>query len=123
MFYFGSDTDTTASIAGAMAELLFGIDDSWINLAIKKLDHKNIVLLKNISSIYLLKENYSEYVKDILFNSSKINLYKKIKELVLKDPTAEWDPLELDEHYYTDTDIKLQEKYKRETNLFYRLKY
>lgn len=121
VLFIGSDTDTTACIAGAIAELLFGIEDSWINLTIKKFNHQSLVLLQNIISIYQFKEIYSEHVKTTLFNSSKLDLYKKIRDLVLQDPTAAWDPLEPGESYYSETDLKLQEQYKKQTSLLYRI--
>lgn len=122
VLYIGSDTDTTACIAGAMAELLFGIEDSWINLTIKKFNHQNLVLLQNIIPIYQYKPEYSNFIQETLFNNSKIELYKKIKLLVLTDPTAAWDPLEIGDSYYSDTDIKLQQEQKKQNSLFYKIK-
>lgn len=122
VLYIGSDTDTTACIAGAMAELLFGIEDSWINLTIKKFNHQNLVLLQNIIPIYQYKPEYSNFIQETLFNNSKIDLYKKIKSLVLTDPTAAWDPLEIGDSYYSDTDIKLQQEQKKQNSLFYKIK-
>ena len=108
----GSDTDTTACIAGAMSELLFGIDNDWIKLMTLKFNHRNIKLLKNIIEVYKLKNNYSSFVKENLFSNDKKEFYLYIKNLELKDPTAEWDPLEEPENienYYSDADLKLQE--------------
>lgn len=123
VLYIGSDTDTTACIAGAMAELLFGIEDSWINLMIKKFNHQNLVLLQNIIGIYQDKENYSDFIKQNIFNNSKLELYKKIKVLVLTDPTAAWDPLEIGDSYYSDTDRKLQQEQKKHNSLIYKIKH
>lgn len=123
VLYIGSDTDTTACIAGAMAELLFGLENSWINLTIKKFNHQNIPLLQNIIPIYKDKDNYSSHIKNIIFNQHKIDIYDKIKHLVLLDPTASWDPLEVadSDEYYSEADYKLQENYKKQRNLWQKL--
>lgn len=122
VLYIGSDTDTTACIAGAIAELMFGIDDSWIKLMLKKFNHQNICLLQNIIPIYEYKSFYSSHIKNTLFNEVKVLKYKEIKELVLVDPTAAWDPLEVidSEEYYSEADLKLQENYKKQKNLLQR---
>lgn len=122
VLYIGSDTDTTACIAGAIAELIFGIDDSWIKLMLRKFNHQNICLLKNIISIYECKNSYSSYIKCTIFNENKNLIYKEIKDLVLVDPTSAWDPLEVIEsdEYYSEADYKLQENYKKQKNLFQR---
>lgn len=120
VLYIGSDTDTTACIAGAMAELLFGLDSSWINLTIKKFNHQNILLLQNIIPIYKKNDNYSEHVKELIFNQDKIKIYETIKSLILIDPTSLWDPLEVVEsdEYYSEIDYQLQENYKKQQSLF-----
>lgn len=122
VLYIGSDTDTTACIAGSIAELLFGIENSWINLTIKKFNHQNLVLLQNIIDIYQSKSDYSDFVQENIFNESKLELYKKIKLLVLTDPTAAWDPLEIGNEYYSETDLKLQQVQKQQNSWFYKLK-
>lgn len=121
VLFIGSDTDTTACIAGSIAELLFGIEDAWINLTLKKFNHQNLILLQNIIPIYQVKNEYSEHTKNTLFNSSKMEIYNKIKLLILQDPTAAWDPLELDDSYYSEIDIKLQEQLRKQTSLLYRI--
>ena len=120
VLYIGSDTDTTACIAGAMAELLFGLDSSWINLTIKKFNHQNILLLQNIIPIYKKNDNYSVYVKELIFNQDKIKIYETIKSLILIDPTSLWDPLEVVEsdEYYSEIDYQLQENYRKQQSLF-----
>lgn len=118
VLYIGSDTDTTACISGAMAELLFGLDNSWIKLMIKKFNHQNIVLLQNIIPIYKLKPQYSSFIKDLFFNKDKIDIYHNIETLVVLDPTAAWDPLEIEDDYYSEADKKLQDNYKKQRNLW-----
>lgn len=122
VLYIGSDTDTTACIAGAMAELLFGIDNSWLKLMIKKFNHQNLVLLQNIIPIYQNKNHYSVHVQEIIFNPSKIEIYQQIKSLKLEDPTAAWDPLEVTDDYYSEADQKLQANYKKERSLLEKFK-
>lgn len=121
VLYIGSDTDTTGCIAGAISELLYGIDNSWIKLLIKKFDFKSIVLLQNIIPIYKQKESYSSHIKEVIFNESKIQIYNEINGLKLTDPTAEWDPLEMPEDYYSECDKKLQEKQRRENSYWFRI--
>lgn len=115
----GSDTDTTACIAGAIAELLWGIDIDWLNLLIKKFNHKTIILLKNIIPIYSEKNNFSSHIKSILFNNEKMNFYTYVKSLELKDPTAEWDPLEdvNDDEYYSSADLALKKEMDKQKSL------
>ena len=122
VLYIGSDTDTTCCISGAIAELLFGLDNSWIKLMIKKFNHQNIILLQNIIPIYQIKDNYSPFIKENIFNDSKMKIYQEIKNLKLEDPTAAWDPLELSDDYYSEADQKLQANYKKERSLIEKIK-
>lgn len=119
----GSDTDTTACVAGAIAELLWGIDKEWLNLLVKKFNHKNIILLKNIIPIYFFKEHYSTHIKSVLFSTETLSFYDYLKTLELKDPTAEWDPLEdvSDDNYYSPADLALTKEMNKKRSLLFKI--
>lgn len=119
----GSDTDTTACIAGAMAELLWGIDKQWLALLVKKFNHKNIILLKNILPIYSYKAHFSSHIKNNLFNENMLSFYSHTKSLELKDPTAEWDPLEdsNNDNYYSEADLALKNEMNKQKSLLQKI--
>lgn len=100
ILYVGSDTDTTATIAGSLTELTYSLDASQINQFYRYYDHKSFYIIKHLASIYLQEDN-----KEIFNSLFDIDAQNKINELFSHNPvdqTAQWDPLELpsDEEYY-----------------------
>lgn len=98
MRYIGSDTDTTATIAGSLVELTYSLDSQTIHNLYRYYDHKAFPIVKQICKAYIDNKNLFEN----LFSDAA---QTKIHELVAHkavDQTAQWDPLELpsDEEYY-----------------------
>ena len=91
-------------------------------LNLKKIDSSECIyhiLLKNIIPIYSEKNNFSSHIKSILFNNEKMNFYTYVKSLELKDPTAEWDPLEdvNDDEYYSSADLAIKKEMDKQKSL------
>jgi ADP-ribosylglycohydrolase len=100
MLYIGSDTDTTATVAGGLAELTYSLKAEDINNLYRYFDHKSFYMVKQICEQYIESDN-----KDLWDNLLNDETKEKIQELVAHKPvdqTAQWDPLELpsDEEYY-----------------------
>jgi ADP-ribosylglycohydrolase len=100
VLYVGSDTDTTATIAGSLTELTYSLSAEDLHQVYRYYDHKSFYMIKHICSVYLQEEN-----KELLNNLFSNDGQEKIKELFSHKPvdqTAQWDPLELpsDEEYY-----------------------
>lgn len=100
MLYIGSDTDTTATIAGSLAELTYSLDYKTIEQVYRYYDHKSFHFIQQICKAYLLEEN--RYFVARLFDDASVAKIKQIIEHKPVDPTAQWDPLEVpsDEEYY-----------------------
>ena len=79
--------------------------------------------MKNIIPIYLFKEHYSTHIKSVLFSEETLNFYDYVKTLELKDPTAEWDPLEdvNSENYYSIADLALQQEMYKQKSLLQKI--
>lgn len=100
ILYAGSDTDTTATIAGSLTEFTYSLSADKLHQVYRYYDHRNFYIIKHICSVYLQEEN-----KELLNNIFDRESQEKINELFLHKPvdqTAQWDPLELpsDEEYY-----------------------
>lgn len=100
MLYIGSDTDTTANIAGSMAELTYSLEPETLHNVYRYFDHKSFKIVKQICKQYIEPDN-----KDLFENLFEEQARAKIYELIDHKPvdqTAQWDPLELpsDEDYY-----------------------
>lgn len=111
IIYLGSDTDTTATIAGSMAELLYGVDSKNLQNLYRYFDHKSFDIVHSVCHPYILHE---QEVKQMYGNET----YQKIDELFKytpTDPTAAYDPLELpnDDEYYKGKmpPLSLKEKF------------
>lgn len=107
--YIGSDTDTTAAIAGSLAEMLYGIPLTYLSKTLNHFNFHNIELLKYILESYQKPQKIGSLYLSHSFDNEKKQWYKNTLDLVLEDPTAAWDPLgEIsDEDYYSETDKKL----------------
>lgn len=111
--YIGSDTDTTAAIAGALAEIIYGINISWLKKINNYFNYQNIEILQHVLCSY--HNIYPESsINGKLFTTNCLTIqhrdwYQHTKNLVLEDPTAAWDPLEIDpDSYYSPIDKILQ---------------
>jgi ADP-ribosylglycohydrolase len=100
VLYVGSDTDTTATIAGSLTELTYSLSSTELHQIYRYYDHKSFYMINHICSIYLQEQN-----KELLANLFNLSTQEKINELFSHKPvdqTAQWDPLELpsDDEYY-----------------------
>lgn len=98
VIYIGSDTDTTATIAGALSELTYGIEPKHLDEFYRYYDHKSFDMLKQICQPYLNQKELS--LK--LYGEEGFSKIKKLYSYHAVDPTAAYDPLEIlsDEDYY-----------------------
>jgi ADP-ribosyl-[dinitrogen reductase] hydrolase len=128
--YIASDTDTTAAIAGALAEMIFGLSIDSLDKSIEYFNHKSIQLMKNMAQAYRYtyqneKVQHLEDIKDNtlshyswgnlawnnLFSDKKREWNDKLIALEMVDMTAQWDPLALpedDDEYYSEADMALK---------------
>ena len=98
VIYIGSDTDTTATIAGALSELTYGVEPKHLDEFYRYYDHKSFDILKQICQPYLNQEELS--LK--LYGEEGFSKIKELYSYHAVDPTASYDPLEIqsDEKYY-----------------------
>ena len=107
--YIGSDTDTTAAIAGTFAELVYGLELQDLDQAIGYFNYQNIELLKEVLKTYKQQDSWGSLAHGNVFSESHKAWYREKLLLELNDPTAEWDPLAEveEEEYYSETEKKL----------------
>jgi ADP-ribosylglycohydrolase len=98
IIYLGSDTDTTATIAGALSEFTYGIEPQHLDEFYRYYDHKSFEMLKQICHPYLTQQDLS--LK--LYGEEGFAKIKELYNYNATDPTASYDPLEIpsDEQYY-----------------------
>jgi ADP-ribosyl-[dinitrogen reductase] hydrolase len=114
--YIASDTDTTAAIAGALAEMIFGISIDSLDKSIDYFNHKSIQLMKNIAQTYryvyqtqATQNTWGSLAWNNLFSEKKQQWTDKLIALEMVDMTAQWDPLVVsDDDYYSEADIALK---------------
>lgn len=132
--YIASDTDTTAAIAGALAEMIFGVSIDSLDKSIDYFNHKSIQLMKNVAQAYryVYKNEVSQNTQNTeehkgntvispsswgnlawnnLFSDKKRQWNDKLIALEMVDMTAQWDPLALpedDDEYYSEADMALK---------------
>ena len=98
VLYIGSDTDTTAAISAALIELTYGLNNEEIKELYRFFNHKSFKMVNQ------LVKPYCEFKSELshIYQYNNIEEIKKLKNYIPKDPTAEWDPLEMpsDEEYY-----------------------
>lgn len=98
VIYLGSDTDTTATIAGALSELTYGIAPEHLDEFYRYYDHKSFDILKQVCQPYLNQEELSLKI----YGEEGFAKLKELYNYNATDPTASYDPLEIpsDEEYY-----------------------
>lgn len=109
----GGDTDTNGAVAGAIAEILYGMEDMYYDSILKYFNFKNVSILKSVANNYENLFNNSSHIGSLaqknLLNNVVRRFTTRVENLVMTDPTAQFDPLEdlTEDEYYSDIDKKL----------------
>lgn len=100
ILFIGSDTDTTATIAGSMTEMTYSLNADTLNNVYRYYDHISFPIIKEIIKPYLLEEN--KQLLNNLYNKGSQDKLIEIMNHTPIDPTAQWDPLNMpsDDDYY-----------------------
>lgn len=100
ILFIGSDTDTTATIAGSMSEMTYSLNADILNNIYRYYDHISFNIIKEIIKPYFLEKN-SLFLNNLYEEKSQFKLREILTHNPI-DPTAQWDPLELpsDDEYY-----------------------